>query len=81
MWEKENQDDVRERKIRQNTIVEIISEMDIETHKQLMDELKKRGIDSSQSTISRDLDKLGIIKSEAEKSMSLEILNNIIWIN
>ena len=39
---------------RQGTILRIISEQSIETQNQLMDELKKRGIDTTQATLSRD---------------------------
>ena len=36
---------------RQSTILRIISEQSIETQNQLMDELKKRGIDTTQATL------------------------------
>ena len=43
---------------RQGTILRIISEQSIETQNQLMDELKKRGIDTTQATLSRDIREL-----------------------
>ena len=47
---------------RQGVILRIISEQDIETQNQLMDELKKRGIDSTQATLSRDIKELCLVK-------------------
>lgn len=72
MREQENHENVKERKTRRKIIVDIISEMEIRSHQQLMDELKKRGIESSQSTISRDLYFLGISKSETAKKYVFE---------
>ena len=40
---------------RQNAILEIISEKDIETQNQLMQELAARGVKSTQATLSRDI--------------------------
>ena len=47
---------------RQGTILRIISEQSIETQNQLMDELKKRGIESTQATLSRDIRELRLVK-------------------
>ena len=47
---------------RQSTILRIISEQSIETQNQLMDELKKRGIDTTQATLSRDIRELRLVK-------------------
>ena len=44
---------------RQNAILEIISEKDIETQNQLMQELAARGVKSTQATLSRDIKELG----------------------
>jgi transcriptional regulator of arginine metabolism len=40
---------------RQNVILEIISQQDIETQRQLQEELLKRGVKSTQATLSRDI--------------------------
>ena len=50
---------------RQGTILRIISEQSIETQNQLMDELKKRGIDTTQATLSRDIRELRLVKQRS----------------
>ena len=50
---------------RQGIILKIISEQDIETQNQLMEELKKRGIVSTQATLSRDIKELRLVKQRA----------------
>ncbi len=47
---------------RQNKILEIISEENIETQEQLLDRLHARGINSTQATISRDIKQMHLIK-------------------
>lgn len=47
---------------RQNIILQIISECEIETQAQLLSELEKRGIYSTQATLSRDIKDLQLIK-------------------
>ena len=47
---------------RQETILQIIAEKDIETQDQLLSELKNLGIPSTQATISRDIKELRIVK-------------------
>ncbi|MBQ6403382.1 MAG: arginine repressor [Oscillospiraceae bacterium] len=47
---------------RQNVILEIISEQDIETQKQLIQALSERGIRSTQATLSRDIKDMGLVK-------------------
>ncbi len=47
---------------RQALILEIISELDIETQEQLLDELERRGFHSTQATISRDIKELRLLK-------------------
>ena len=47
---------------RQNAILEIISEKDIETQNQLMQELAARGVKSTQATLSRDIKDLRLVK-------------------
>ena len=47
---------------RQNAILEIISEKDIETQNQLMQELAARGVKSTQATLSRDIKEMRLVK-------------------
>lgn len=47
---------------RQNVILDIISEQDIETQNQLMEALAAKGIRSTQATLSRDIKDLRLIK-------------------
>lgn len=50
---------------RQSTILEIISTQNIETQTQMLDELAKRGFDSTQATVSRDIRELHLVKKVA----------------
>ena len=47
---------------RQQEILRIIEERDVETQDQLLSELKARGVQSTQATISRDIKELHLIK-------------------
>ena len=47
---------------RQQEILRIIEEQDIDTQDQLLTELKARGVQSTQATISRDIKELHLIK-------------------
>jgi transcriptional regulator of arginine metabolism len=47
---------------RQSIIMEIISEKDIETQNQLLDELAARGVKSTQATLSRDIRDMRLVK-------------------
>lgn len=47
---------------RQESILQIIAEKDIETQDQLLGELKEHGIPSTQATISRDIKELHLVK-------------------
>lgn len=47
---------------RRKTISEILVEMDIRNQQELLEELQKRGITATQSSISRDLSELGAIR-------------------
>jgi transcriptional regulator of arginine metabolism len=48
---------------RQNKILELIGEYDIETQEMLSDLLKKSGFDVTQATISRDIKDMNLVKS------------------
>jgi transcriptional regulator of arginine metabolism len=50
---------------RQEIILEIISEKDIETQNQLMMALQERGIRSTQATLSRDIKEMRLVKELA----------------
>lgn len=47
---------------RQSEILRIISDVEVETQEQLLDELSQRGIRATQATISRDIKQLHLIK-------------------
>ena len=47
---------------RQEKILELISDHDIETQEQLLEELRECGFSTTQATISRDIKQLRIIK-------------------
>ena len=48
---------------RQNIILQIISEQEIETQNQLMDVLAQHGVSSTQATLSRDIKELHLTKT------------------
>ena len=50
------------KKERQNAVIQVISSIDVETQNQLIEELEKVGIESTQATISRDIKELHLIK-------------------
>jgi len=50
------------KKERQSAILKIIASTDVETQNQLIVELEKVGIDSTQATVSRDIKELHLIK-------------------
>lgn len=50
---------------RQNHLLQIITEENIETQEQLLERLQARGIKSTQATISRDIKELHLIKEPA----------------
>jgi len=54
---------------RQNEILTIISEIDVETQDQLLLELKKRGLSATQATISRDIRELHLVKELSSSGM------------
>ena len=54
---------------RQDLIVEIINTMDIETQEQLLAELAKRDIHTTQATISRDIKQLRLVKQAGPHGM------------
>lgn len=51
---------------RQNVILQIISERDIETQGQLIDALAEHGVSSTQATLSRDIKDLQLVKELGE---------------
>ena len=53
---------------RQQTILSIISDYDIDTQEALLDKLKEKGFDVTQATVSRDVKELRIIKVSTGKN-------------
>ncbi len=53
---------------RQNAILEIIEDFDIETQEDLANRLYERGFNVTQATISRDIKELHLIKTQTDKS-------------
>lgn len=53
---------------RQNAILEIIDEFDVETQEELALHLNERGFNVTQATISRDIKELHLIKTQAGKN-------------
>ena len=47
---------------RQQEILEIVAQRDIETQEQLLEELRSRGFTATQATISRDIKELRLVK-------------------
>ncbi|MGI6372988.1 MAG: arginine repressor [Caldicoprobacterales bacterium] len=54
---------------RHSKILEIIESMDIETQEELAEELRKRGIDVTQATVSRDIKELRLVKVMASSGI------------
>ena len=52
------------RSSRQNEILSIISQKEVDTQEQLVFELNARGYDATQATVSRDVKELGLIKTK-----------------
>ena len=50
---------------RQNVILEIVAEQEIETQGQLLEALEARGVKSTQATVSRDIRELRLVKEIA----------------
>ncbi|MDO5396378.1 MAG: arginine repressor [bacterium] len=55
---------------RQGQIIKIISEKQIKTHEQLIEELTKKGYDVTQATVSRDIKELGLVKAPSQSGGS-----------
>ncbi len=53
---------MRQKRERQKLIKQILEEKEIGEQYQLLEELKKRGIETTQATISRDLQEMGVVK-------------------
>lgn len=51
------------RRRRENAILEIVSERPIHTQAELVEALTQRGIEATQSTVSRDVRRLGLVKA------------------
>ena len=51
------------KKIRQQKIIELIKEYDIDTQNALIDKLRDSGLDVTQTTVSRDINQLKLVKA------------------
>lgn len=51
------------KRLRQNTILQIVGALEIDSQERLAEELRTRGIEVSQSTLSRDIQELGLAKA------------------
>lgn len=61
---------------RQNTILQLINDYSIETQYELTEELKKRGFDVTQATVSRDIKELRLVKKQTESGKSVYTKNS-----
>ena len=61
---------------RQNVILEIIAKNNIETQEQLLEQLRQRGISSTQATISRDIKQLHLVKEPAGQGIYKYAVSN-----
>lgn len=52
-----------QKEIRQSAIIKLVSAKQISTQEELTELLEKKGFSATQSSISRDLDELGIVKA------------------
>ena len=48
--------------VRQSEILKIVQDKDVDTQEQLLEELKVRGVSTTQATISRDIKELRLVK-------------------
>ena len=72
------------KKERQQILKELIDRRGIGDQRRLLGELKKRGIDATQATISRDFQEMGVIKvrvgpGEYSYEISKKISKDILW--
>ncbi len=56
---------------RQNAILQLINDCDIETQYDLAEELKRKGYDVTQATVSRDIKELRLVKKQTEGGKSV----------
>jgi len=61
---------------RQNKILEIIKNNEVETQDQLQDLLRQAGYDVTQATISRDIKELQLIKGHSKSGKNKYVANN-----
>lgn len=61
---------------RQNTILQLINDYQIETQYDLTEELKKRGFEVTQATVSRDIKELRLVKKQTDSGKSVYTKNS-----
>ena len=59
---------------RQSMILDIIAKEHIETQEQLLEQLRQRGVASTQATISRDIKQLHLVKEPTGHGTYMRIL-------
>lgn len=57
---------MNDKRVRQNKILEVIARHTVRTQQELADLLKEKGIETTQSTLSKDIKDLGLIKAPDE---------------
>ncbi len=72
------------KKDRQQLLKEIIAQLEIGDQTQLLEELKIRGVEATQATVSRDLQEIGVAKVRVKAGMyKYEVIEkvpgNVIW--
>lgn len=61
---------------RQNAILQLINDYNIETQYDLTEELKKLGFNVTQATVSRDIKELRLVKKQSESGKSIYTKNS-----
>lgn len=61
---------------RQNTILQLINDYQIETQYDLTEALKKRGFEVTQATVSRDIKELRLVKKQTDSGRSIYTKNS-----
>ena len=64
------------KKERQSAILNVISAVDVETQNQMIEELAKAGIRSTQATVSRDINELHLVKELTSRGAYRYVVSN-----
>ena len=66
-----------EKKLRREKIIELIRDNDIKTQSELSDKLIECGFNITQATVSRDIQKLNLIKKRRGSELVYSILDDV----